>query len=75
VMLYFDALRRAKAFSRVAEVIRDDGWLMLGAGESVTGSTKAFDPAEGNQGLYVRSRPAAIKGRNLHPIRQSRTAR
>lgn len=57
VMLYFDASRRQQAFNRVADVTREDGWLLLGAGESVLGQTDTFKPAEGNQGLYVRTLP------------------
>lgn len=54
VLLYFDEARRALAFERIAEAMAADGYLMLGAGETVTGLTRAFRAAEGNQGLYVR---------------------
>ncbi|WP_234026966.1 protein-glutamate O-methyltransferase CheR [Erythrobacter sp. HKB08] len=57
VLLYFDPERRALAFDRLAESIRPDGWLMLGAGETAQGRTDQFKPVEGNQGLYVRSTP------------------
>ncbi len=55
VMLYFDEAKRADAFDRVAESMRDDAWLMLGAGETPVGRTSSFKAAEGNQGLFIRS--------------------
>lgn len=55
VLLYFDEQKRARAFDRVADCLRHDGWLMLGAGETVHGRTELFRPVEGNQGLYTFS--------------------
>ncbi|GAA4647593.1 protein-glutamate O-methyltransferase CheR [Pontixanthobacter gangjinensis] len=74
VMLYFDASRRKKAFSRVADVTREDGWLMLGAGESVLGQTENFKAADGNQGLYVRSKPGEIARKSAPARGHSRSA-
>lgn len=56
VLLYFDGANRKRAFSRLAEAINPDGWLMLGAGETVIGLTDRFEPDPGLVGLY---RPAA----------------
>ena len=53
VLLYFDEARRSLAFDRLAQALRHDGWLMLGAGETVYGRTHLFDPVEGNQGLLM----------------------
>jgi chemotaxis protein methyltransferase CheR len=55
VLLYFSPATRSKVFDRIASVISQEGWLMLGAGETVVGQTDRFVPAKGNQGLY---RPA-----------------
>jgi chemotaxis protein methyltransferase CheR len=54
VLLYFDAATRATAFERLDRALADDGWLMLGAGETVVGRTGIFAPVEGNQGLFQR---------------------
>ncbi len=58
VLLYFAAANRAKAFGRLAEATADDGWLMIGAGETVTGHSEAFAPACDTSGLYRRVPPA-----------------
>ncbi|AKH43677.1 chemotaxis protein methyltransferase CheR [Altererythrobacter atlanticus] len=39
VLLYFDAETRRSAFSRLAEALAPDGWLMLGLGETTNGFT------------------------------------
>ncbi|AKM06315.1 CheR family methyltransferase [Pelagerythrobacter marensis] len=54
VLLYFDHETRRTAFERVASSLREDGWLMLGSGETVAGKTDAFAPATAVQGLYRR---------------------
>jgi chemotaxis protein methyltransferase CheR len=55
VLLYFDDRRRTTAFQRISSSLKDDGWLMLGAGESVLGRTRFFRSAEGHQGLYIHN--------------------
>lgn len=55
VLLYFDQTTKARAFDRLGSSLRDDGWLMLGAGETVAGKTGAFAPATGVQGLFKRT--------------------
>ncbi len=52
VLLYFDPATRATAFDRVAAGIANDGWLMLGAGETVVGQTDRFKPAACGSSLY-----------------------
>lgn len=54
VLLYFDGPTRDRAFARLDAALAEDGWLMLGAGETVVGRTGAFHPVEGNQGLCRR---------------------
>ncbi len=58
VLLYFAPAVRNKAFARLAEATAADGWLMIGAGETVTGHSDAFAPACDTSGLYRRM-PAA----------------
>jgi chemotaxis protein methyltransferase CheR len=44
VLLYFDRPNRAAAFDRLAGAVLPDGFLMLGAGETVVGQTDRFAP-------------------------------
>lgn len=52
VLLYFSPERRAQVFDRLASSIVRNGYLMLGAGETVVGHTEAFAPCRGHTGLY-----------------------
>ncbi|MFY8047498.1 MAG: CheR family methyltransferase [Erythrobacter sp.] len=45
VLLYFDRTTRADAFARLASAVAGDGFLMLGAGETVVGQTDRFAPS------------------------------
>jgi chemotaxis protein methyltransferase CheR len=45
VLLYFDRATRAAAFDRLASAVVPDGFLMLGAGETVVGQTDRFTPS------------------------------
>lgn len=53
VLLYFDRCTRARAFDRLSAAVRSDGWLMLGAGETVVGQTEKFDPGPHGCSLCV----------------------
>ncbi len=44
VLLYFDRPTRSQAFARLAGAVMPDGFLMLGAGETVVGQTDRFAP-------------------------------
>jgi len=52
VLLYFDQATREQAFDRLASGLARDGFLMLGAGETVVGQTDAFTPLPKHQSLY-----------------------
>ncbi|EAQ29090.1 protein-glutamate O-methyltransferase [Erythrobacter sp. NAP1] len=52
VLLYFDADTRAIAFERLASAMARDGFLMLGAGETVVGQTRAFSPSGKRTSIY-----------------------
>jgi chemotaxis protein methyltransferase CheR len=45
VLLYFDRSTRGDAFVRLSSAVMPDGFLMLGAGETVVGHTDRFVPA------------------------------
>ena len=52
VLLYFDDIGRANALSRIRSTLRPDGWLMLGAGETVIGHEDSWAATGLNSGLY-----------------------
>lgn len=52
VLLYLNPDKKTLAFDRIANSMADDGWLMLGAGETVIGQTKKLGADVGARGLY-----------------------
>ncbi len=57
VLLYFDIETRERAFERLAKATAEDGWLMLGSGETVVGQTARFAPTACGASLYQLSKP------------------
>lgn len=57
VLLYFDGTNRTSAFDRLAAAMAPDGWLMLGAGETVLGQTDRLVPDSAFSGLYRQALP------------------
>lgn len=56
VLIYFDQPTKVDILGRISKVLAPDGYLVLGAAETVVGLTDAFKPAPDRRGLYV---PAA----------------
>ncbi|HET9810926.1 MAG TPA: protein-glutamate O-methyltransferase CheR [Sphingomicrobium sp.] len=52
VLLYLTGEKRRAAFDRFAAAMTSDGWLMLGAGETVIGQTERFGADIEARGLY-----------------------
>lgn len=52
VLLYLNAERRGLVFDRIAGAMAPDGWLMMGAGETVIGQTRKFEADPESRGLY-----------------------
>lgn len=52
VLLYFDRDTRELAFNRLSTALETDGFLMLGAGETVVGQTRKFAPSSDLMSLY-----------------------
>jgi chemotaxis protein methyltransferase CheR len=52
VLLYLNSERRGQVFDRIAGAMEPDGWLMLGAGETVIGQTRRFEADPEARGLY-----------------------
>src|ERR1700726_1850327 len=58
VLIYFDQDTKINIFNRVAKVTAPDGFLVLGAAETVVGLTDVFKPFPERRGLY---RPNAVR--------------
>ena len=52
VLLYFGPETRQRAFAKLYSALAPDGYLMLGAGETVVGQTSDFSPSDGRASLY-----------------------
>ena len=52
VLLYLSPDKKALAFERLAGAMAEDGWLMLGAGETVIGQTSKLGADVNARGLY-----------------------
>ncbi len=59
VLIYFDQDTKINIFNRLAKMTEPDGFLALGAAETVVGLTEAFKPFPDKRGLY---RPNAARG-------------
>ena len=65
VLIYFDQDTKINVFNRLAKTTEPDGFLVLGAAETVVGLTDVFKPFPERRGLYrpnaARAVPAAPK--------------
>lgn len=52
VLLYLSPEKKTLAFDRIAGAMAEDGWLMLGAGETVIGQTSRLRADASARGLY-----------------------
>ena len=59
VLIYFDQATKVDILGRIAKTMTPDGYLVLGAAETVVGLTDAFKPAPDRRGLYVPAAAAA----------------
>jgi chemotaxis protein methyltransferase CheR len=53
VLIYFDQETKIGVFNRIARQVPDDGYLVLGAAETVVGLTNAFKPVPERRGIYA----------------------
>jgi chemotaxis protein methyltransferase CheR len=53
VLIYFDHETKTQVLDRVARITEPDGYLVLGAAETVVGLTESFRPLPEHRGLYV----------------------
>jgi chemotaxis protein methyltransferase CheR len=63
VLIYFDQPTKVAVLDRMAKSLQPDGFLLLGAAETVVGLTDTFKPVPDQRGLYAPNvagnRPAA----------------
>ena len=64
VLIYFDQDTKTSIFNRLAKAIEPDGFMVLGAAETVVGLTEAFKPFADRRGLY---RPNGSAGAAARP--------
>lgn len=72
VLIYFDQDTKVNVFNRLAKVIEPDGFLVLGAAETVVGLSAGFNPYPERRGLY---HPAAAKMASPSIVPTAATAR
>ena len=57
VLIYLSPATKAQVFGRLADALRPEGLLVLGAGETVIGQTDRFEPNPKLRGFYAHARP------------------
>lgn len=60
VLIYFDLETKKRVLEQMASLLPDDGFLFLGAAETVLGITDVFKPMAGMRGLYIKNQTAAV---------------
>jgi chemotaxis protein methyltransferase CheR len=65
VLIYFDQETKVNIFSRLARALEPDGFLVLGAAETVVGLTEEFKPFPDRRGLYRPSGARAAPTRMM----------
>lgn len=71
LLIYFDQAAKVDLLERLARVIYDDGYLILGAAETVVGLTESFRVLSDKRGLYAPNlrQPRAVPGVGRHAPR------
>jgi chemotaxis protein methyltransferase CheR len=77
VLIYFDQDTKAGIFERLAKAVESDGFMVLGAAESVVGISDAFKPYPDRRGLYRpnatrTARPGAAMPQALRSVAAAR---
>jgi chemotaxis protein methyltransferase CheR len=64
VLIYFDQATKVGVLERLARINEPDGYLVLGAAETVVGLTEVFKPIADRRGLYMpnAAAKAAVTG-------------
>jgi chemotaxis protein methyltransferase CheR len=79
VLIYFDQDMKTQIFGRLAKCMEPDGFMALGAAETVVGLTDTFKPHADKRGLYrpnvARPAPSIVPGMASAGFRTAVTAR
>ena len=67
VLIYFDQATKSEILGRLVKSIPDDGYLVLGAAETVVGLTDAFKPVPGKRGLFQKKQAVQAAGSTERP--------
>jgi chemotaxis protein methyltransferase CheR len=65
VLIYFDQQTKIGVLERIARQVERDGYLLLGAAETVVGLTDSFKPVADRRGLYAPNAGARAAGPRL----------
>jgi chemotaxis protein methyltransferase CheR len=68
VLIYFDQLTKIDVLDRIGRNLAADGFLVLGAAETVIGLTDGFKPVADRRGLYAPNPDAAPRDSNVIPL-------
>jgi len=74
VLIYFDVDAKVEVLDRLARVIEPDGFLVLGAAETVVGITDSFGPYPDRRGLYRPTPRASVRAPSIVPAVAPRMA-
>jgi chemotaxis protein methyltransferase CheR len=74
VLIYFDQETKINIFNRLARQIEPDGFLVLGAAETVVGLTDTFRPLADRRGLYRPNDPRAAAAKPAEAPRMTAMA-
>jgi chemotaxis protein methyltransferase CheR len=79
VLIYFDQEMKTQIFGRLAKCMEPDGFMALGAAETVVGLTDTFKPHADKRGLYrpnvARPAPSIVPGMASAGFKTAVTAR
>ena len=60
VLIYFDQATKHDVLGRLGDALAPDGYLVLGAAETVMGSGKGLEPLVNARGIYVKPQRTAV---------------
>jgi chemotaxis protein methyltransferase CheR len=74
VLIYFDQQTKTEVLDRMAQVIAPDGYLALGAAETVVGLTDSFKPFTDKRGIYAPNLKSTKTSDNVINLATTRAA-
>ena len=72
VLIYFDQPTKVGVLERIARITERDGYLILGAAETVVGLTDSFKPLPDRRGLYAPNLGAKLRAARLAAVGRGR---